>query len=157
MVRQVCKKQEQVLSFVVSPGCFCLSFCFRVLFCFKPEKRVPPFHNPKEFRADDHYLKKVGGEAPKSKRCCGGTASLGPGYHQRHGLVCGAGCSAKVVSKQLLWSVGQGEVVGGKGVWPRPRPRAWHQQWRCGTGGGGLCQRVWKEGRGGWVGGGRGG
>ena len=58
MVRQVCKKQEQVLSFVVSPGCFCLSFCFRVLFCFKPEKRVPPFHNPKEFRADDHYFKK---------------------------------------------------------------------------------------------------
>ena len=56
-----------------------------------------------------------------------------------------------------VWSVGQGEVVGGKGVWPRPRPRAWHQQWRCGTGGGGLCQRVWKEGRGGWVGGGRGG
>ena len=36
------KQQEQVLCVVVSPGCFCLSFCFRVMFCFKPEKRVPP-------------------------------------------------------------------------------------------------------------------
>ena len=85
------------------------------MFCFKPEKRVPPLHNPKEFRAADHYFKKwvVGHQ---SKMCCGGTASLGPGHHQGHGLVCGAGCSTKVVSKQLLWSVEQGEVVGGKGV-----------------------------------------
>ena len=56
----------------------------------------------------------MGGGTPKSKRCCGGTDSLGPGHHQRHGLVCGAGCNTKLVRKQLLWSVQQGAVVGSK-------------------------------------------
>ena len=48
------------------------------------------------------------------KGCCAGTERLGPGHHQRHGLVCGAGCHTKLVRKQLLWSVQQGAVVGSK-------------------------------------------
>ena len=39
------KKQQQVLCFVVPPGCFCLRFCLTVLFVLNLRTEFP-LHNP---------------------------------------------------------------------------------------------------------------